>query len=771
MGAMMPVMEIDTNPDGMCNVRIAHRTSPLCEAGCGLEITVRDEQVVRIRGDRDDVFSHGFICPKGSTLKQLHDDPDRLRRPLVKRDGQHVEVDWPEAWAAVERGLLGVIERTGRESVAMYLGNPSAHSLSAMLYNRSVLQAVGTRQRYSASTVDQMPRQVAAAYVFGTPVSVPVPDLDRTDHLVIIGANPYASNGSLCTAPDFPGRIEAIRARGGKVVVIDPRRSRTAEEADRWVAIRPGTVALLLAAVVATLAEDGRIDVGTHVGKHLDGLDAVVAACAQFTPERVASATGVASDDIRSVARDLADAASGSVYGRIGTTTTEFGTLTSWLIDVVNIVTGNLDRPGGAMFPMPVAGGASTRGQSGTGAGFRIGRGATRVRSLPEVMGEYPAAALAEEITTPGDGRLRALITVAGNPVLSTPNSDQLDEALRDLEFMVSVDIYLNETTKHADVILPSPSPLQRSHYDVLLLQFAVRNVANYSPAVLALAEGQPDEWEILAKLALIAQGKGIDADPGDIDDLAVAGMIRSAVTDPSSVIHGRDPDEILAELSAEGRRGPERLLDFMLQTGPFGAAFGAGPGGGASLALLIEHPHGVDFGALESRLPEILRTPSGRIELDHPVLMADLDRLAASIDTLCGREMVLVGRRHLRSNNSWMHNIGVLVAGKQRCTLQVHPDDAARLGLIDGGHATVSSRVGTLNAPIEVTDSIRPGVVSLPHGWGHDHAGTRLRVAAERAGVNSNVLADHEAMDPLSGTSVLNGIPVTVSALVPQAI
>ncbi len=771
MGAMMPVMEIDTNTDSMGNVRIAHRTCPLCEAGCGLEITVRDEQVERIRGDRDDVFSHGFICPKGSTLKQLHDDPDRLRRPLVKRDGRHVEVDWPEAWAAVERGLLGVIERTGRESVAMYLGNPSAHSLSAMLYNRSVLQAVGTRQRYSASTVDQMPRQVAAAYVFGTPVSVPVPDLDRTDHLVIIGANPYASNGSLCTAPDFPGRIEAIRARGGKVVVIDPRRSRTAEEADRWVAIRPGTDALLLAAIVATLAEDGRIDVGTHVGEHLDGLDAVVAACAQFTPARVADATGVAADEIRSVARDLADAASGSVYGRIGTTTTEFGTLTSWLIDVVNIVTGNLDRPGGAMFPMPVAGGASTRGQSGTGAGFRIGRGSTRVRSLPEVMGEYPAAALAEEITTPGDGRLRALITVAGNPVLSTPNSDQLDEALRELEFMVSVDIYLNETTKHADVILPSPSPLQRSHYDVLLLQFAVRNVANYSPAVLALAEGQPDEWEILAKLALIAQGKGIDAAPGDIDDLAVAGMIRSAVTDPSSVIYGREPDEILAELSADGRRGPERLLDFMLQTGPFGAAFGAGPGGGASLALLIEHPHGVDFGALEARIPEILRTPSGRIELDHPVLMADLDRLAASIDELCGRDMVLVGRRHLRSNNSWMHNIGVLVKGKQRCTLQVHPDDAARLGLIDGGHATVRSRVGTLSAPVEVTDSIRPGVVSLPHGWGHDHAGTRLRVAAERAGVNSNVLADHEAMDPLSGTSVLNGIPVTVSALAPQAI
>ena len=764
----MAIIDHIRTDDAPSGTRIVQRTCPLCEAGCGLDVTVRDERVVRIRGDLADVFSHGFLCPKGSTLKQLHDDPDRLRRPLVKRDGHFVEVDWPEAWAEVERGLLGVMERTGRESVAMYLGNPSAHSLSAMLYNRSLLQAVGTRQRYSASTVDQMPRQIAAAYVFGTPVSVPVPDLDRTDHLVIIGANPYASNGSLCTAPDFPGRIEAIRARGGTVVVVDPRRSRTAEEADRWVAIRPGTDALFLAAMVSFLATEGRIDPGAHVAGHLHGLDAVVAACMPFTPEAVAAATGVTAAEIRAVALGLADAASGSVYGRIGTTTTEFGTVTSWLIDVVNIVTGNLDRVGGAMFPLPVAGGASTRGPSGTGAPFRIGRGRTRVRSLPEVMGEYPAAALAEEITTPGEGRLRALITIAGNPVLSTPNSAQLDAALADLEFMVSVDIYLNETTTHADVILPSPSQLQRSHYDLLLLQFAVRNVANYSPAVLALDDGQPDEWEILAKLALIAQGQGIDADPQVVDDVAIAALVRSAVNDPSSVIHGRDVDEILDQLAVDGRHGPERILDFMLQTGPFGAAFGSGPADGASLDLLVANPHGVDFGALGPRLPEILRTPSGAIELDHPVLLGDLARLADRLIEFGDRDpnvdLLLVGRRHLRSNNSWMHNIEVLVKGAARCTLQVHPDDAARLGLTAGGHARVTSRVGSVDAPVEVTDAIRPGVVSLPHGWGHDHPGTRMHVAAERAGVNSNVLSDHEALDPLSGTSVLNGIPVTVS-------
>jgi anaerobic selenocysteine-containing dehydrogenase len=745
------------------DTRIAFRTCPLCEAGCGLEITVKHGQVTRIRGDRDDVFSAGFLCPKGSTLKQLHDDPDRLRKPLVKRDGVHVEVEWDEAWHVVAERLPAILGEHGRESVAVYLGNPGAHNLSAMLYNRSLLSALGTRRRFSASTVDQMPRQVAAGYVFGTPVSVPVPDLDRTDYLLVIGANPYASNGSLCTAPDFPGRIERMRARGGTLVVVDPRRSRTAEEADRWLPIRPGTDALFLAAMVSTLAADARIDPGAHVASCLSGLDEVVAALAPFTPEAVAVATGLAADDIRAVARSLADAPTGSVYGRIGTTTTEFGTLTSWLIDVVNIVTGNLDRNGGAMFPLPVAGGASTRGKPGKGKGFAVGRGHTQVRALPEVMGEYPVAALAEEITDAGDERIRALVTVAGNPVLSTPNSGQLDASLAALDFMVSVDIYLNETTKHADVILPPPSQLQRDHYDLLLLQFAVRNVANYSEPVLPLDEGAPDEWEILAKLGMIAAGLGEDADPRLADDVAIAGLVRHGVSDPSSPIHGRDEAEILAMLGEDP--GTARTLDFMLQTGPYGAAFGTRPDG-ASLALLRQHPHGVDYGALQPRLPEILRTPSGMIELDHPVLIADLERLSAAMPALSARDVVLVGRRDLRSNNSWMHNIEVLVKGKPRCTLHVHPDDAVRLGLADGGVARVTSRVGTLEAPVEITDAIRPGVVSLPHGWGHDQQGTRLRVAAERAGVNSNVLSDHEAMDPLSGTSVLNGIPVEVCAV-----
>jgi anaerobic selenocysteine-containing dehydrogenase len=742
----------DEHDDHVAADRTAWRTCPLCEAGCGLEITLRNEQVVRIRGDRDDVFSKGYICPKGSTLKHLHDDPDRLRRPLVRRNGEHVEVDWAEAWAIVNEGLMGVVERHGRQSVGVYLGNPNAHNLSAMIFNRPMLQSLGTKQRFSASTVDQMPRQVAAGFVFGSPATVPVPDLDRTDYLLMLGANPFASNGSLCTAPDFPGRLRALRARGGTLVVVDPRRSRTVDEADLWLPIRPGTDGLFLAAVVQVLEQEGLVDVGAHVAGHLQGLDEVLAACRSFTPESVEAATGLAPELVRRVARELAAAPTAAVYGRIGTTTTEFGTTTSWLIDIVNIVTGNLDTPGGSMFPRP----ATSRRQTGRGRGFSTGRGHSRVRSSPEVMGEYPVAVLSEEITTPGEGQIKAMITVAGNPVLSTPNSNRLDAALGEVEFMVSVDIYLNETTRHADVILPVPSHLQRSHYDLLLLQFAVRNVANYSPPVLPLDQGQPDEWEVLAKLALIAQGAGVDVDPSVVDDLVLDAMVRGVIADTSSPFAGCTPDEVVAQLSTNGRRGPERVLDLMLQSGPYEA----------SLDLLIEHPHGVDFGPLESGLPAVLQTPSGKIELDHPALMADLVRLADSVTELAARGPVLVGRRHLRSNNSWMHNINVLVKGAQRCTLQVHPADAERWGLSDGGLAQVTSRVGSVIAPVEVTDSVRTGVVSLPHGWGHDLPGVQLRVAVERAGVNSNVLSDDESLDPLSGTSVLNGIPVVVTAV-----
>ena len=752
--------------------RTAFRTCPLCEATCGLEVTVQDEAVTRIRGDRDDVFSHGFICPKGSTLRQLHEDPDRLRRPLVRRDGELVEATWEEAFAEVERLLTPILDAHGRDAVAAYVGNPNVHNLGGTLYLKPLLKALGTRNVFSASTVDQRPKELSCAWLFGGGLTVPVPDVDRTDYLLILGANPYASNGSLATAPDWPGRIEAMRARGGRLTVVDPRRSRTAEEADWHLAIRPGTDALLLAAVVIALAEAGSIDPGA-AGEWTQGLDEVIAALAAFTPEAVAPTVGLEAADIRRLATELAEAPTAVVYGRIGTTTAEFGTLASWLVDVVNLVTGNLDRPGGAMFTRAAAGAANTRGASRTGRGLQIGRHRSRVRGLGETMGELPVACLAEEIDTPGDRQVRALVTVAGNPVLSTPNSGRLDAAIAGLEAYVAVDIYVNETTRHADVILPPPSALQREHYDLAFNQLALRNVANWSPAVFPLEDGQLDEWEILAKLALIAQGMGADGDPAVVDDLVAQALAGAAVADEHGPVHGRDATEVLAMV--EPRRGPARLIDLMVRTGPYGDGFGArtdeiAPGvAPLSLEVLEAHPHGVDLGPLEPRLPEVLRTPSGMIELDAEPLLADLGRLTAALDRPVP-DAVLVGRRDLRSNNSWMHNIEVLVKGRPRCTLHVNPADAERWDLIDGATATVSGRVGSLDVPVEVTDAVRAGVISLPHGWGHDREGARLQVAERHVGVNANLVADETLLDVLSGNAVLNGIPVTVTPAVDRA-
>jgi anaerobic selenocysteine-containing dehydrogenase len=436
--------------------------------------------------------------------------------------------------------------------------------------------------------------------------------------------------------------------------------------------------------------------------------------------------------------------------------------VTSWLVDVLNICSGNLDRPGGAMFTRAAAGASNTRGTPRVGRGVKLGRRHSRVRGLAETFGELPAVCMAEEIETPGDGQIRAMVTVAGNPILSTPDSVRLDAAFASLDFMVAVDIYVNETTRHADVVLPAPSALQKSHYDVALLQLAIRNVANYSPPVLPLDDGQPDEWEILCTLAMLLQGVDpSEADPAVVDDMAIAGLVDAAIADESGPIAGRDRDEILDVLAE--RRGPERMLDFMLRVGPYGDGFGTVPDG-LSLFVLEAHPHGIDLGALQPRMPDVLRTPDGMIDLAPEVLLADVaDRLVPSLDDPTDG-LVLVGRRHLRSNNSWMHNVKVLVKGKERCTLQVHPDDAGALGLTDGGAAEVRSRTGAVTAPVEITDHVMPGVVSLPHGWGHDADGVRLSVAAEHAGVNSNVLADTELFDPISGTAVLNGIPVEVS-------
>ncbi|GFH37094.1 molybdopterin oxidoreductase family protein [Streptomyces pacificus] len=735
--------------------RTALRICPLCEATCGLALTVeRDgtgERVGTVRGDRADVFSGGFICPKGASFGELDADPDRLRTPLVRDEhGELREAGWDEAFDAIAARIRPLTEKHGPDAVGVVLGNPNVHTMAGGLYPPVLLSTLRTRNLFTASTLDQMPKHVSSGLLFGNALAIPVPDLDRTDHLLLLGANPLDSNGSLCTAPDFPGRLKALRRRGGRLTVVDPRRTRTARLADRHVAIRPGTDALLLAALVHVLFEEDLADPGALAGQ-VEGMDRMREAVRDFTPEAAAAACDMEAAAIRTIARELASAPTAAVYGRIGSCTVEHGTLASWLVDVLNVLTGNLDRPGGALFPLAAHDRAPRPATEPAppGRGFALGRWASRVAGHPEAKGELPIAALAEEIETPGDGRIRAVITIAANPVLSAPDGDRLDRALGGLDLMVSVDPYLNETSRHADVVLPPPPPSRSGHYDFSFNGLAVRNQVRYTPPAIPLDEGAPDECEIHARL-ILAVGGMHGADPSTVDDMVISRSLARAVADARSPAHGQDAEELAARLS--GRSGPERRLDMMLRLGPYEL----------TLDDLLAHPHGIDLGPLQPRLSQVLGTRSGRVELLPGPIAADLPRLRRALSAR-GGGLVLVGRRHLRSNNSWMHNIPALQGGSNRCTLQVHPDDAARLGLGDGGLARVKAAGGEVEVPVEITGDVRPGVVSLPHGWGHDRPGTRTRVAAARPGVNVNQLLDGSLLDPLSGTAVLNGFAVEV--------
>ncbi|MFI0811783.1 molybdopterin oxidoreductase family protein [Streptomyces echinatus] len=740
--------------------RTALRICPLCEATCGLTLTVEGTRVTGARGDRDDVFSRGFICPKGASFGAVDGDPDRLRAPLVRTDGELREATWEEAFDAVAAGLRPVVERYGPDAVGVVLGNPNVHTVAGALYPPVLLAALRTRSLFTASTVDQMPKHVSSGLLFGDANAIPVPDLDHTDHLLLIGANPLDSNGSLCTAPDFPGRLKALKARGGRLTVVDPRRTRTARLADRHLAIRPGADALLLAAMAHTLFAEDLTDLG-DLARHVQGLDELRAALGDFTPEAVAPACDLDAGVIRTLARDLAAAPTAAVYARIGSCTVPHGTLASWLVDVLNILTGNLDRPGGALFPQAAT--DRTPRPAGPGRGFALGRWHSRVSGHPEAKGELPLSALAEEIDTATEEGtpVRALIAVAANPVLSAPDGDRLDKALGSLDFMVSVDPYLNETSRHAHVVLPPPPPAQSPHHDFAFNTLAVRNQVRYTRPAVPLEPGRMAESEILARLTLAATGMH-GADPGAVDTTVVDQTLGKAVRDEHSPVHGRDPRDLAARLT--GDTGPERRLDLMLRLGPYGDGFGARPDG-LTLEKLLAHPHGIDLGPLRPRLPQPLKTRSGRIEMLPEPIAGDLPRLRAALrDRPAG--LVLVGRRHLRSNNSWMHNVPALTGGSNRCTVHIHPEDAARLGVRDGAAVRVKGAGGEVVAPAEVTDGVRPGVVSLPHGWGHDRPGTRLGHAATDPGVNVNQLLDGSQLDPLSGNAVLNGIPVELVAL-----
>jgi anaerobic selenocysteine-containing dehydrogenase len=734
------------------------RTCPLCEAMCGLEVKVDDGKVTRIRADRDDVWSKGYLCPKGTTLGHLHDDPDRLRAPMVRDGDGFREVTWPEAFAEVERLLAPVLAEDGVDAVSCYIGNPTAHNFSLGRYAGAFVPMSGITQLYSAGTVDQWPKNVVGTLLYGGMWTIPVPDLDRTDFVLMLGANPAASQGSLMACPDVLGRIDAIRERGGRVAVVDPRRTKTADRAGEWVPIQPGTDALLLMAMVQVLFAEDLVDLA-HLAPLVDGVGAVGRLAEAFTPEAVEAATRVPADTTRDLARALAAAPAGCVYGRIGTCNQEFGTLASWLVEVLNVLTGNLDRPGGSMFPDPVCWSLTTVRPPDQAEGWDFARWNSRVRGAPEVLGQYPVSCLAEEIDTPGEGRIRALVVIAGNPVISAPESDRLDAALPKLDAMISIDNWLNETSRHAHVILPGLSALEQPHYDDLIWGFATRNGANFSDAVFPPSADRPAEWQILLHVAAIIGGSAAaDVDVAGFDDGYFMGVVMANQAQPGSPIADRDLGEILA--ATEGH-GPERILDFGLRVGPHGDAYGANPGG-LTLAELKAHPHGMDFGPLAPRLPEVLTNDTGRIDLAPAYITADVVRLADRLGR-ADEGLVLVSRRHLRSNNSWMHNVKVLVKGKERCTLQVNTGDADRLGLVDGARARVSSESGSLEVPVEVTDDIAAGVVCLPHGWGHDKDGTRLSVAREHAGVNNNVLAPGHLVDVPSGNAVVNGIPVEV--------
>lgn len=742
---------------------MALRICPLCEATCGLDMTIDGEHVTTVRGDAEDVFSRGYICPKGVALGELHSDPRRLRGPMVRQqNGELAQATWDEAFAVIRERLGPILTNYGPQSVGLFLGNPNVHNLSGAFYLPAFIKALGTTQRFSASTVDQMPKQVACALMYGTALSVPVPDIDRTHYFLVLGANPVVSNGSMMTAADFPGRLRALRKRGGRLVVVDPIRTQTAAASDEHLAIRPGSDALWLASLAHLVTHDADL---AAAKQWVDARDwsAIVDGLAAFTPEATAPVTGIDPDTTRRIAAELAGAPSAVVYGRMGTTTSGFttedrtvpmATLASWLIDVVNIAIGALDRPGGVMFPLPVAGGPSTEGTPGSGHGVQIpGRRRTRVRGLPSVLGEFPASALAEEIDTPDPQtgeRIRAVFVIAGNPVVSTPNQERLTSAFGQLDLLVSVDPYLTATSELADVILPAASPLTRPQHDVVFNNLAVRNQARYSPALFPVPEGEMDETEVLAQLAAIAAGitSGHEPTAQQIDDLIAYTVASQACNDQASRACGRTPEELLAAVGH--RSGVDRILDLRIRSGPYGDGFGLFPDG-LTLQHVIDTPHGIDLGPLQPRLPEVLRTPSGRIDVAPSVL---LDALQAASDLLgqtsTRPRFTLVGRRQLRSNNSWMKGLPTLTGGSNTATAMINPADAVDLGLLEGADVTVSTSTGSITLPVALRDDVSPGCVCIPHGWSE---------------ANVNALVDVHAIDHLAGTAVLSGIPVSVTS------
>jgi anaerobic selenocysteine-containing dehydrogenase len=690
-----------------------------------------DEGRVSIRGDADDPFSQGYICPKAAALADLHHDPDRLRQPVLRTSGGWRTVSWDEAFRQVVHHLARIRRAHGPDAVAVYQGNPTAHSLGLMTIGQLLFRKLGTKHLFSASSADQLPHMVAAHHMFGDGLLMPVPDLDRTDFFLCVGANPLVSNGSIMTAPNMRQRLGSIRARGGRVVVVDPRRTETARCADWHLFIRPGSDALLLLSMLHVIFAE-RLDRPGRLGPFVDGMDQLRAAAEGFPPDLTARVTGVPPTAVHDLARAFASARS-AAYGRIGICTQEFGATASWLLYALNLVCGRLDEPGGMMFSSPAVDLEMLAKPLGIAVGFDRWR--SRVRNLPEYGGELPVATLADAIETPGPGQIRALVVSAGNPVLSTPGGNRLDRLLPGLEFIAAIDPYVNETSRHAHVILPPTSPLERSHYDVALLNFAVRNVAKFSPPAFDRAADSRHDWEICLELWTRLGMPGVPLGPLG----RLAGPVVRRVL---------------------GRLGPEGLLDIALRVGPYGVRRGRR---GLTLGVLRGAPHGVDLGPLVPRFPRRLRTRGRRIQLSPPLFIQDVTRVRMRMFTAVP-SLVLIGRRHLHSNNSWCHNAARLVKGPPRCVLLINPLDAKERGVGDGDQVSISSRTGRIEVAAAVTDDIMPGVVSLPHGWGHDREGVRLSVARQTSGASVNDITDAQVIDPISGNAGFSGLPVEVA-------
>lgn len=724
---------------------------------CGVEVQLQGGRVLSVRGDRYDPFSRGHICPKALALKDIHEDPDRLRQPIKRTASGWQVIPWDEALDEAAERLIAIQREHGTDAVASYMGNPQVHSYTGLLGGAQLLRTLRSRNRFSATSVDQLPHHLASYFLYGHQLLIPVPDVDRTDFFLILGANPVVSNGSLMTAPDIAGRLRDLRARQGRLVVVDPRQTETAALADQHIPIRPGTDVLLLLGMLHTLFDEHLMLVN-QLPSFIDRLPRLQALCLEFSPERTAAMTGVDAQTLRALTREFASARSAVCYGRMGVSTQAFGALCQWLIQLINILTGNLDRPGGAMFPDP----AFDMLTLGRGFGQRgsYAKRSTRVRGLPEFGGEFPVAALAEEILTPGPRQIRALVSAAGNPVLSTPNGRQLDRALSSLEFMVSIDIYLNETTRHAHLILPPTFGLERDHFDLVFHGLAIRNTVKYALPAVSVADTARHDWQIFQGL---------------IERIEALDRVRRPAFSERALRWWLTPRRLIALGIRRGRRGAGLSPR---------ARWSSASQSGLTLAEIIRAEHGIDLGPLESVLPNRLQTADKRINLVPEIFEKDLERVrrdfAVGSAATMGvepasdasfSELRLIGRRDLRSNNSWGHNLSRLVKGPRRCTLRMHPQDAAMRGLENGTRVRVRSRVGTIESTLELTSELLRGVVSLPHGWGHDRPSINLQVAQRHAGASANDLTDDQRVDVLSGNAVLNGVPVTVEAVQEPAV